>query len=259
MEHIFVPVLDHKMARSGLDLATEIGMALNAVVDVLLLPPAVEGEDPAFHDKQAKEIDVLLEEIIVESRDRWPAIKRLRESPDTDDGIASLMEHHHYDLLVLGRGRQEVINVLKEKKYFRNIPLMLAPGSGKEFHPHNIVLSLDLEDNMSNAFVRLVELADSFAARLHLVYIGPGEKGDPAAVLERLEGIALERNLTNYSLNTTSEKHHVSGIKSYCRRKHADMLAVITSRPSLIWEILEEDQLGPHGQDIPVYIGLVHA
>lgn len=243
------------MARSGLNLAIEIGMALNAVVDVLLLPPVVEGEDPAVYDKQAKETDMLLEKIIGESRDRWPAVKRLRESPDSDDGIASLMEVHHYDLLVLGRGKQGITGFLKEKRCFRNIPLILASGSGQEFQLHNIVLSVDLQENISNAFVSLVELADSFGARMHLVYIGPAQEGDTASVLGRLEGIALERNLTNYSLNATSEKHHVSGIKSYCRRKHADMLAVITSRPSLIWEILEEDQLGPHGRDIPVFIG----
>ncbi len=196
-------------------------------------------------------------------------IKRIRvQSPNpkhTYDGVASfgtltdeindLVNQLNLDLAIMGtRGETNDrtitfgSNTLQVLKYVQ-CPVLAIP-EGYQFHaPRQLLFPSNYLVPYNRRELKLLcELAGSFRAEIHMLYIDPTEK----LTLRQEDNLRfLQENLNKAQLSceTTKEKEKTIAITKYIVHNDIDMLVMVNSRHSHFEEMIHKstiDQIGLH-------------
>lgn len=201
-------------------------------------PPAQStGQEPG-HDTEAirlKLLDDLLHSLQKKDWTKPIAYEKRLQNASLTEMAQALVQEVQAGLLVLGnegaQNLQEVLyyttaaNVIKASP----CPILIVPPKAT-FRPlHTIVFAIDLEDRPRLDTALLTALASLFKAEIIFLYVLPnlveeGLEGLKSSFVNRTKDVAYPHVSFHIEFNPRIEE----GISQYCRRKHADLLVMVS-------------------------------
>jgi nucleotide-binding universal stress UspA family protein len=245
MKTILVPTDFSEQAENALKVAAQLAKKFNAQIYLLhLIELPVDMVNPVgetrsndlpeaiyFMKLAKKRFDDLL------SR---PYLKDLKvqdivEINKAFDGILEASEKHHCDFIVMGSqgasGLKEMFIGSNTEKVVRksNIPVLVVKNDHASFDVKDFVFATNLEATGREALKKVVELAQLFQARLHLVYINTANEfvtsNECDTKLKKyLEGI----DFSNYEFHVFNDDSVEQGILNFSKKMKADLMGIAT-------------------------------
>ncbi len=261
MKKILVPTDFTKSAENGLKLAVDLakhvngeitllnmiypvrGSSFTAMADVTRTP---RGETDLFMVKLIKTNKAKLQiEIDNFKKDNVP-IKPEIDFEDKVHGLNKYVKQNDIDMIVIGtKGSKSLYeylfgthteNVIKVS----DCPVITVkeePVDG--YFPESIVFAVDINNENYHGINELKKFADEFNSQVHFLYVMDDEIDTEEAV-SKLGSLAEANKFNDYTINTFKEnKSNVEDtIKSFAKRKDADMIAVVSEGKKGIKELL---------------------
>lgn len=125
---------------------------------------------------------------------------------------------------------------------------------------NNILVAIDVNENDQSGLKDISHFTKLVKAKMHLLHvIIDGETSSDEAI-EKLNNLAKEFELTNYTINVVNGNNLENGIKSFVRKNKADMIAVQSQGKGKIKNLI----FGSSTQDIikeiekPVFVSKIN-
>lgn len=175
------------------------------------------------------------------------------------DGIHRFIDEHEIDLVVMGTSRESTFeeyfigNHTEQVMRVSRCPVIAVKNPVTEFRIKDILLIVDIKQPAPYCIKYVRQFAEDFNAAIHLLYIT--KENNEQQHNEKLEKLALEAELTNYTVNILRDKNKEAAIIRFARENRMDMIASITQGRSglahLIMGSISEDLV--KDTDIPVF------
>lgn len=249
MKRIVTPINFSDLSEYGLQLALKIAQRLNAKIYLLnIIYPPQGTTFSAYGDVNKlprNEQDRFTVELVRKNLQRMEALKEKYGSYNIDiepgiefgnlkNGIDQFIVNNNIDFVVMGANSSEnfvehfVGNDTEKVIRVSKCPVITVKQKKKDFHPENIVVPLDVENELYEGLDKIIEFNKAMQAKTHLLHILNSSGLSTEESLQRLNKVAEKFNIPNYSLNTIDEKNAVQGIQGFSKRINADMIAMIT-------------------------------
>ncbi len=245
MKKILVPTDFSEQAENALKVAAQLAEKFNAEIYLLhlielpadMVNPVGETRsndlpEALFFMKLAKKrFDDLL------SR---PYLKGLKVHDTVEinkafDGIIDTSKKHGCDFIVMGSqgatGFREMFIGSNTEKVVRtsDIPVLVVKNEHPSFEVKNFIFATNLETTGRKTLQKVIALAESFQARLHLVYINTANEfvttDDCDKKLKKyMEGVAFN----NYEFHVFNDDSVEQGILNFSRKINADVMGIAT-------------------------------
>lgn len=245
MKKILVPTDFSEQAENALKVAAQIAEKFNAEIYLLhlielpadMVNPVGETRsndlpEAIFFMKMAKKkFDELL------SR---PYLKGLQVHDTVEinkafEGIIDTSKKHGCDFIVMGSqgatGLKEMFVGSNTEKVVRtsDIPVLVVKNEHHSFEINNLIFATNLETAGRKTLKKVIALAESFGARLHLVYINTANAfittDDCDNKLKKyMEGVAFD----NYEFHVFNDDSVEQGILNFSRKINADVMGIAT-------------------------------
>ena len=151
------------------------------------------------------------------------------------DGILDASKKHGCDFIVMGSqgatGFREMFIGSNTEKVVRtsDIPVLVVKNEHPAFEVNNFIFATNLETTGKKTLQKVIDLAETFQARLHLVYINTANEfvttDDCDKKLQNyMEGVAFD----NYEFHVFNDDSVEQGILNFSRKINADVMGIAT-------------------------------
>lgn len=151
------------------------------------------------------------------------------------EGIVTYSKEKNADLIVMGShgasGFQEMFIGSNTEKVVRasDIPVIIIKSEMDDFKIENFVFASDFSNEIKKPFLKLVEFANLFEAKLDLVMINTPNSFKTNSVAENImQNFVSGFSLNNYSLNIYNDMNVEKGIINYSNKTNADLIGIAT-------------------------------
>lgn len=151
------------------------------------------------------------------------------------EGIVTYSKEINADLIVMGShgasGFQEMFIGSNTEKVVRasDIPVIIIKSEMDDFKIENFVFASDFSNEIKKPFLKLVEFANLFEAKLDLVMINTPNSFKTNSVAENImQNFVSGFSLNNYSLNIYNDMNVEKGIINYSNKINADLIGIAT-------------------------------
>lgn len=152
------------------------------------------------------------------------------------DGIIKSSKKHNIDLIVMGShgasGFQEMFIGSNTEKVVRtsDVPVLVIKKEEGEFSPTDFVFASDFTDEIKKPFAKVVDFANSYNVKLHLVLINtPNDFKSTHAAEKIINDFASGFNITNnYTTHIYNDVNVEKGILHFANSINADLIGMCT-------------------------------
>ena len=245
MKRILVPVDFSKEAESAAKVAASIARKTGSeifLVHMLELP--VTTIDPAEMNTISSEPQIIyfmkLAHEKFEKFKKLPFLKGIRvvetiQFQHAFSGIIAESEKNNIDLIVMGSqgasGLQEMFIGSNTEKVVRRskVPVLVIKTGEENFDVNDIIFASDFNKESKTTFQRVINFADLFGAKIHLLYINTIHNFNTTKNIEaRIKAFMKDFDFNNYTTNIYNDISIEKGILSYARDIDADLIALNT-------------------------------
>jgi nucleotide-binding universal stress UspA family protein len=245
MKRILVPVDFSKEAECAAKVAADVARKTGSeiyLVHMLELP--VTTVDPAEMNSISSEPQIIyFMKLASEKFEKFvslPFFKGLKVIQSVQfqhafSGIISESEKNNIDLIVMGSqgasGLQEMFIGSNTEKVVRRskIPVLVVKKSIKEFKVENMIFASDFNKESKTTFQRVLEFANLFESKIHLLYINTIHNFNTTKNIEkRIAEFMADFDFSNYTINIYNDISIEKGILSFARDIDADLIALNT-------------------------------
>jgi nucleotide-binding universal stress UspA family protein len=119
-----------------------------------------------------------------------------------------------------------------------------------------LAIDVELENEEQDGIDDILGFAHSLDAHLQLVYVITDENVSASQAIDRLQNIAVNRSLQNYSINVVENNSLESGLQGFVRKYNPDMIAVLTHGKGKIHNLIYGSKAGEviKETEIPVLV-----
>ena len=245
MKRILVPIDFSKEAESAARVAASIARKTDSeifLVHMLELP--VTTIDPAEMNTISSEPQIIyfmkLAHEKFEKFKKLPFLKGLTvietiQFQHAFSGIINESEKNKIDLIVMGSqgasGLQEMFIGSNTEKVVRRskVPVLVIKKGEEDFEVNDIIFASDFNKESKSTFQRVINFANLFDAKLHLLYINTIHNFNTTKNIEsRIDDFVKDFDFSNYTKNIYNDISIEKGILSYARDMDADLIALNT-------------------------------
>ncbi|MGI9532942.1 universal stress protein [Lutimonas sp.] len=245
MKRILVPVDFSPEAESAARVAASIARKTGSeifLVHMLELP--VTTIDPAEMNTISSEPQIIyFMKLAHEKFDKFKSLPffdglRVIESIQFQhafSGIINESEKNNIDLIVMGSqgasGLQEMFIGSNTEKVVRRskVPVLVIKKGGEKFDVKNFIFASDFNKESKSTFHRVVDFANLFDAKIHLLYINTIHNFNTTKNIEkRITEFMDDFDFSNYTTNIYNDISIEKGILSFARDIDADLIALNT-------------------------------
>lgn len=152
------------------------------------------------------------------------------------ESVVEQSKKHDIDLIVMGtHGSSGYINDFfigsNTDKIVRlsKTPVLTTREEVKNPKFENITFASDFGDGVSDSFRRVVDIADTFKAKVHLVrVITRDDFYFSGPMLDTMAKFAEKNGLSNYSCHVYAAQSVQTGINEFAQRRNSDLVTTIT-------------------------------
>jgi len=158
-----------------------------------------------------------------------------------------------FDALLFGRTEEKIIR----KSHVPVITVKKDPGNDDV---QDIILAVDIDEDNSEGIDTIREFSEAIHARLHLVYVMSKNQWSSEDAINRLDLIAHDHHLKNYTLNTVSNSDVEDGIRNFARKKEASLIAVFSEGKGKLHQLIFGNMAHElvRDTDLPVLVSKLH-
>ena len=245
MKRILVPVDFSKEAENAARVAADIARKTKSeiyLVHMLELP--VNTVDPAEMSSISSEPQIIyFMKLAREKFEKFinlPFFKGLKVIESVQfqhafSGIIAESEKNKIDLIVMGSqgasGLQEMFIGSNTEKVVRKskIPVLVIKKDVDKFDVKDMIFASDFNKESKSTFHRVVEFANLFEAKIHLLYINTIHNFNTTKNIEtRIAEFMDDFEFDNYTTNIYNDISIEKGILSFARDMDADLIALNT-------------------------------
>lgn len=152
------------------------------------------------------------------------------------DGIIKHSKKHNIDLIVMGShgasGFKEMFIGSNTEKVVRtsDVPVLVIKKEEGNFNPSKFVFASDFSEEIKKPFSKVVDFANSFNARLHLVFINtPNDFKATHAAEKMIHDFAGSFNFKHdYTIHVYNDVNVEKGILHFANSVNADLIGMST-------------------------------
>ena len=245
MKRILVPIDFSKEAENAARVAANIARKTDSeifLVHMLELP--VTTIDPAEMNAISSEPQIIyFMKLAREKFEKFislPFFKGLKVVESVQfqhafSGIITESEKNNIDLIVMGSqgasGLQEMFIGSNTEKVVRRskIPVLVIKKEADEFKVDDMIFASDFNKESKTTFQRVVDFANLFEAKVHLLYINTIHNFNTTKNIEkRIAEFMDDFDFSNYTTTIYNDISIEKGILSYARDIDADLIALNT-------------------------------
>ena len=245
MKRILVPIDFSKEAENAARVAANIARKTDSeifLVHMLELP--VTTIDPAEMNAISSEPQIIyFMKLAREKFEKFislPFFKGLKVVESVQfqhafSGIITESEKNNIDLIVMGSqgasGLQEMFIGSNTEKVVRrsNIPVLVIKKEAEDFKVDDMIFASDFNKESKTTFQRVVDFANLFEAKVHLLYINTIHNFNTTKNIEkRIAEFMDDFDFSNYTTTIYNDISIEKGILSYARDIDADLIALNT-------------------------------
>ncbi|KGO91493.1 universal stress protein [Flavobacterium subsaxonicum] len=152
------------------------------------------------------------------------------------EGIIKTSKLHNIDLVVMGShgasGFREMFIGSNTEKVVRTseVPVLVIKKEQGSFNPQNFVFASDFSNEIKKPFAQVVDFANSFKSKLHLLYVNTPNDFKSSHAAEKLihdfvSGFTLENG---YSAHVYNDVNVEKGILHFANSVNADLVGMCT-------------------------------
>ncbi len=148
------------------------------------------------------------------------------------DKIELFAKAYDIDFIIIGANDNKKISSFislaksQEGHKFNDYGFIFVPTRIPNFKPNNIVLALDVEDEIYDGIKKVKDFAGLYNSKIHLLYVNQNGLSSDEAI-SKLNSLAQEFNLGNFSINATNNNSIEMGVHNYVKRNDVDMVALL--------------------------------
>ena len=151
------------------------------------------------------------------------------------DGIMKISKAHDVDLVVMGShgasGAKEMFVGSNAEKVVRNseIPVLVIKKEDDNFNINNFVYASDFSDEIKKPFEKVVEFANKFGAKLHLVTINtPNHFMSTSAAEKKLADFVSNFKIDSFQTHIYNDVNVDKGVLNFSKSINADLIGMST-------------------------------
>lgn len=151
------------------------------------------------------------------------------------DGILNISKKNDVDLIVMGShgasGYKEMFVGSNAEKVVRHseVPVLIIKEEQGDFKVNNFVFASDFSDEIKAPFQKVVNFANSFGAKLHLLTINTPNNFKSSSVSQKImNDFIADFKVDNYQTHIYNETNVEKGILNFANSIDADLIGIST-------------------------------
>jgi len=185
-----------------------------------------------------------VEEVIAKLNKEFPALKihALTTSGAFEDEMEILISRHHIAAVVMGLQTKDRISRFiygsQGVKIAGKIdaPVIIVPESYKDHRIGTLLLAVDNAEKLRASPLKSIEgLVKSLQAQVKLLHVRT-----PEELLNVKETSFIKINKKPIEVNIIKSKAIETGIRNYCRENKSDLIAIISKKHSVFYNLFNE-------------------
>jgi nucleotide-binding universal stress UspA family protein len=243
MKKILVPTDFSKSAENALKVAAQIAKKNNGEIILLhLLEIPHQGSDAISHGHDLPELMLFknlamkrLEDLMEHECLEGIMVSEVIQFEMAFDGILNVSKINEVDLIVMGShgasGFKEMFVGSNAEKVVRNsqIPVLIIKKEYEDFQINNLVFASDFADEVKSSFQNVIDFANKFNAKLHLVTVNtPNNFKSTLIAIDIMNKFISNFNLTNYSISIFNDANIEKGVLNFARHINAEAIGIGT-------------------------------
>lgn len=255
MKKILVPIDFSEQAEYAAKVAVKIAERSNAKILFLhLLDLPTDVIDPSNYGKNSNSPTTLLymkraqekfDKLLKRYFLRNATIEKTVVFHNPFDGIIEESKKQDVDLVVMGSqgisGFEEMIVGSNTEKVVRHseVPVLVVKNEVDDFNLENLVFASDFEDEYKPSLKKVVDFANKFDAKVHLLrVITPTHFENSFVLKEKINNFIEGSGLENYTVNLYNDRSIEDGIIHFGKEINADAIAINTHKRRGLTHIL---------------------
>ena len=153
----------------------------------------------------------------------------------THDGITHAIKKNNIDFIVMGSngatGVKEMFIGSNTEKVVRTstVPVLVIKDEIKSFEINNLVYACSFEPDSFDAYKRAAEFANSFDAKMHLLFVNtPNQFTTTTESEDKMNSFINKVKPNTYTLNVYNDNTVEDGILSFSQTVKADAIGIST-------------------------------
>jgi len=149
--------------------------------------------------------------------------------------IQEVCEKNDIDIIIMGShgasGHKQMFIGHNTEKVVRTakVPVLVIKNEHKDFKIDNFVFATDLEDECHNCFIQAQNLANSFNAKLHILYVNtPGFFKTSSETLEMIDAFKNKNALNEASIHIYNDHSVEKGILNFSKENDIQLIGMAT-------------------------------
>jgi nucleotide-binding universal stress UspA family protein len=243
MKKILIPTDFSKHAEHALKVAAQIARKNNGELILLhMLELPHQGSDAMGSGKNIPEIMFFKNAAIQKLEDLMDAdyldglkISEAVQFEMAFDGILNISKKNDVDLIVMGShgasGYKEMFVGSNAEKVVRHseVPVLIIKEEQGDFKVDNFVFASDFSDEIKAPFQKVVDFANSFGAKLHLLTINTPNNFKSSSTSQKImDDFIANFKVDKYQTHIYNETNVEKGILNFANSIDADLIGMST-------------------------------
>lgn len=270
--------LSAKITKFAVNLSAQMGesevILLNIILPVNPQTFTITGETTI---QSTQDISVINDELMKKHRllaaeeATRLSTKRVKIRPvvrfnDSKTDLNSYINYYNAGLVVFGsRDEQSFFNQIfgsDSEKLVRKVdyPSIILKDEAGYSDIKKILVAIDVNEKDQSGLKDIEHFAKSINAKMQLLHVIIDERTAPDEAIEKLNNLAKDFELANYSINVVNSDNLEDGIKGFVRKNNTDMIAALSQGKGKIKNLI----FGSSTQDIikeidkPVFVSKIN-
>ncbi len=270
--------LSAKITKFAVNLSAQMGesevILLNIILPVNPQTFTITGETTI---QSTQDISVINDELMKKHRllaaeeATRLSTKRVKIRPvvsfnDSKTDLNSYINYYNAGLVVFGsRDEQSFFNQIfgsDSEKLVRKVdyPSIILKDEAGYSDIKKILVAIDVNEKDQSGLKDIEHFAKSINAKMQLLHVIIDERTSPEEAIEKLNNLAKDFELANYSINVVNSDNLEDGIKGFVRKNNTDMIAALSQGKGKIKNLI----FGSSTQDIikeidkPVFVSKIN-
>jgi len=165
----------------------------------------------------------------------------------TFNGVIEESKKYGVDLIVMGSqgatGLKEMLVGSNTEKVVRHsdIPVLVIKHDVENFEINDIIFASDFSDSSKKSFLNVIDFANVFKAKLHLLFINTIHNFEPTTVTKnKLKDFLSEFDIKDHTVNIYNDTTIEEGILNFGKETDADVIAINTHGRSGLSQLFSE-------------------
>ncbi len=244
MKHILVPIDFSEQAKCAAKVAAKIAKKNNADITLLHMLDMPQGVVDAMSGGDnttptsllfMKKVHERFDELLNESFFKGLNVKESVQFEKAFDGVINESKKQNSDLIVMGSsgstGLREIIVGSNTEKVVRHseIPVLVVKKNSDNLEIKKIVFASDFAEESKTKFQNVIDFANKFNARLHLLYVNtPHNFKSTKKISNTMANFISDFEIKDFDTYIYNETSIEKGILVYADEVNADLIALNT-------------------------------